>query len=138
MTPRENKEFDDIRKAAYNEALSILKYTLSIIYPNFEKILDLLKTNLEKLNNKMNKDVVMSILFWLKSKEHIGKMVADLIESKDSAKLISELKSLTDNVLGWEVKAFSDYMAKETNFETVAPYKADDFLTISMSFLIEL
>jgi len=86
----------------------------------------------------MNKAVVMSILFWLKSKEHIGKMVTELIESKDQAKLIAELKDLTDNVIGWEVKSFSNYMSKEENFDHIHPYKADEFLTTSMSFLIEL
>ncbi len=36
---------EEISKALYNEAISILKYNLSIIYPSMTEIFDVLKKN---------------------------------------------------------------------------------------------
>ena len=45
-TYAENRDFEEMRKALYNEAISIMRYNLAIIYPTMPDIFSLLMTNL--------------------------------------------------------------------------------------------
>lgn len=35
-TPSDNKEYEELRKTVYNEALEILRYNLTILYPDIQ------------------------------------------------------------------------------------------------------
>ena len=138
MKPRENKELEDLRQAVYQEALSILKYTLSIMYPNFSEILTVLRKSLKNLDKKLYRDTSIAILFWLKSRDHISRLVNDIVNSADNQKLIDEIKQLINDVIGWDVQNFTNDIKAFSDYQKPGKYHRDELLTTGMSFLIEL
>ena len=138
MKPSENPDYDDIRKALYKEALGILQYALSIIYPDISSVLSLLKTHLKDLSNPLNRDITNAILFWLKSKDHIVKLVAQILESPEYSSLfIKEIKDLVGQVVSWEVSQFCQYLKSCQEWEKLPTYESTELITTSMSFAIE-
>ena len=137
-TPFETKEAEELRLAIYNEALSIISYNLSLIYPDFRDILKLLKSYITKIDDTKNKDIVKSILFWLKNREHIIQLVKLVLDTDNSTALTEELKGLTDIILTWETNSFSNFLRGASHPRELPNYSADKFLDVSLSFIIEL
>jgi len=137
-TPFDNKEAEEIRIAIYNEALSIFSYNLSVIYPDFKDILKLLKNHINKIDDPRNKDIVKSILFWLKNSEHIIQLVKLVLDSDNSTSLIEEIKSLIDIILTWETNSFSHFLRSASHPKDLHKYSSEEFLDVSASFVVEL
>ena len=138
MVPLEAGDYEDVRKAVYNESLSILQYALSIIFPDIGSILNLLKTHMKDLNKKLNRDITTSVLFWLKSKDHIAKLVSQILQSSEqSSPFIKEIKELVNEVISWEVQKFNAYLRGVTEWDKFPAYQPDELISTSMSFVIE-
>ena len=138
MKPLENSEYEDVRKAAYREALSILQYALSIIFPDISSILSLLKVHLKDLKSKLNRDISESVLFWLKSKDHIAKLVEQILRnSEQTSQFVAEIRSLIDELISWETQKFTTYLKGCTEWDKIPAYESEKLITTSMSFAIE-
>ena len=137
MKPRASKDYDELRQAIYEEALEILKHTLSIIYPKISKMLSVLKNCFGDLKSKLNRDIAIAILSWLKSKDHIARLVTEAIDSAESAQVTEDLQYLVNNAVNLEVQQFTNYLNGLTKFSNNEQFQPDELITVSMSFLLK-
>ena len=132
-------EYDDIRKSIYEEALSILQYNLSIIFPTMDEIFTWLTFNIKNFNNDLNKDISNSILGYLKNKNHVRILVAEILDEKNlmNKSLKSNLLEVVNFIISFEVNIFISFQHKIESDLLIEEYKEPSFIENAISFLIE-
>lgn len=138
--PVQNREFEELRRSIYQEALNILRYNLSFIYEDsMEGILRDLRKNLENLGRKQERDLILPIFGWLKETNHIAALVSEILNDQNTKRddLVNELSKLIDFIISCEVKAFSGWVQSVDNYENFLLYNVDNFIVEAMSFLLE-
>jgi len=136
----QNRDFEEIRRSIYQESLNIMRYNLSFIYEDsMEAILRDLRKNLENLDRKQERDLILPIFGWLKESNHIVSLVAEILNEQNSRRddLVKELSKLIDFIITCEVKFFCRYVQSVDDYEKFPPYNVDDFVVEAMSFLLE-
>ena len=136
----QNRDFDEIRKSIYQESLNIMRYNLSFIYEDsMEAILRDLRKNLENLDRKQERDLILPIFGWLKEPNHIASLVSEILNDQNTQRedLVKELSKLIDFIITCEVKAFCKYVQNVDDYEKFPAYNVDDFIVEAMSFLLE-
>ena len=136
MKPRATREYEELRLAIYQEALEILKHTLSIIYPNISKMLSVLRGCLDDLKSTLNRDIATAILSWLGKKDNISRLVTEAIKSADSSQVTEDLQHIVSSVVGLEVQKFISYIKDINDFSKIEPFQPDELITVSMTFLL--
>ena len=104
-TQAENRDFEEMRKALYAEAISILRYNLTIIYPTMTEIFSVLMHSLSDMDKKLNKDIILAILGYLKEENHVIDLVKQCTDNKNKKResLAKEVLNLINLVNNCEV-----------------------------------
>ena len=64
-----------------------------MIHPDIQEIINVLKDNINEIDNPKKKDICYAILAWLKEKPHVIRLVEEIasIDNKDNLVKIKEI-----------------------------------------------